>query len=195
MTKQGENIPYTSLVPVDKEGWLTKEGGSWKSWKKRWFVLKDSTLYYFKSKTSGSALGTFSLRGAGVRACPEASRAHSFAIITPGRSFNISADSDADRVRWMEACHTFASHGNLLVPFCLKPTAAADIRVTTDGLDSRHCREVISLAVRALPGVKDVSINEDTGMIDVVGPEVFSGDVTDALEAAGFVAKLVSVKK
>jgi len=33
-----------------KEGWLTKQGKVVKSWKKRWFVLKDNTLSYYKSK-------------------------------------------------------------------------------------------------------------------------------------------------
>ena len=32
-------------------GWLIKEGGSWKSWKRRWFELEDTTLYYYKDET------------------------------------------------------------------------------------------------------------------------------------------------
>jgi len=34
----------------EKEGYLTKMGGSYKSWKKRWCVLKDMFIYYFKAK-------------------------------------------------------------------------------------------------------------------------------------------------
>jgi hypothetical protein len=30
-----------------KEGWLTKQGGERKNWKKRWFLLQDNILYYF----------------------------------------------------------------------------------------------------------------------------------------------------
>ena len=33
----------------DLQGWLGKEGGSIKTWKKRWCVLEKGTLYYFKS--------------------------------------------------------------------------------------------------------------------------------------------------
>lgn len=29
---------------------MTKQGGSYKSWKKRWFILKGSQLFYFKTK-------------------------------------------------------------------------------------------------------------------------------------------------
>ena len=36
----------------EREGWLTKEGGKVKSKRKRWFILKDSVLYYFKKETA-----------------------------------------------------------------------------------------------------------------------------------------------
>lgn len=35
---------------ADKAGFLTKEGGRWKSWKKRWFVLKNDLIYYSKKQ-------------------------------------------------------------------------------------------------------------------------------------------------
>jgi hypothetical protein len=38
------------MTQMSKEGFLTKEGGSFKSWKKRWFVLKDGALSYYKQK-------------------------------------------------------------------------------------------------------------------------------------------------
>jgi len=35
----------------EKAGWLTKKGHNVKNWKRRWFVLKDTSLIYFKSPT------------------------------------------------------------------------------------------------------------------------------------------------
>jgi len=48
--KKYEDIKVSaeSLKPNTKEGWLTKQGGSIKSWKRRYCILKDSKLYYFK---------------------------------------------------------------------------------------------------------------------------------------------------
>lgn len=43
-------ILLSSITPGDKEGWLIKSGGSVKSWKRRWAVLKGDKLYYFKAK-------------------------------------------------------------------------------------------------------------------------------------------------
>ena len=33
-----------------KEGYLTKLGGRVKNWKRRWFVLRDGKLYYYKTE-------------------------------------------------------------------------------------------------------------------------------------------------
>ena len=34
-----------------KAGELKKQGAVRKNWKRRWFVLQDSNLFYFRSKT------------------------------------------------------------------------------------------------------------------------------------------------
>jgi hypothetical protein len=48
----GALYPQTQLPnQIVKRGWLTKEGEWVKSWKRRWFVLKDNTIYYFENET------------------------------------------------------------------------------------------------------------------------------------------------
>ena len=44
------NLAETFFNP-EREGWLTKEGGKYKSKHKRWFILKEGMLYYFKQPT------------------------------------------------------------------------------------------------------------------------------------------------
>ena len=45
------NLAETFFNP-EKEGWLTKEGGKYKSKHRRWFILKDNILYYFKQPSA-----------------------------------------------------------------------------------------------------------------------------------------------
>ncbi|EDR23159.1 hypothetical protein EDI_031800 [Entamoeba dispar SAW760] len=54
-------ISVESLRPALFEGWGKKQGGSVKTWKKRWFVLKENRLWYFASKTAEEAKGFIEL--------------------------------------------------------------------------------------------------------------------------------------
>lgn len=49
------------LMPADHEGYMTKCGGSFHSWHKRWFVLKGSGLWYFKKKSDKKETGVIEL--------------------------------------------------------------------------------------------------------------------------------------
>ncbi|KAI7902689.1 uncharacterized protein BX663DRAFT_510139 [Cokeromyces recurvatus] len=52
----------TDVAP-DMEGWLYKQGCKYKNWNKRWFVLKGTNLFYFKSPTDVRMKGIINLRG------------------------------------------------------------------------------------------------------------------------------------
>ena len=51
-----DDLMFTFFSP-DKEGWLVKQGGQWKSWKRRWFVLNDGCLYYFQHTAENTPKG------------------------------------------------------------------------------------------------------------------------------------------
>ncbi|ELP86480.1 hypothetical protein EIN_033510 [Entamoeba invadens IP1] len=55
------HVSVESLRPSLFEGWAKKQGGAVKTWKKRWFVLKENRLWYFASKTATSAKGFIEL--------------------------------------------------------------------------------------------------------------------------------------
>lgn len=45
-------VPCFQLKDTQHEGWMNKLGGSGltpKNWRKRWFVLKERKLYYYKT--------------------------------------------------------------------------------------------------------------------------------------------------
>jgi hypothetical protein len=41
---------YSGIKRQLHAGWLTKEAGSGRNWKKRWFVLDSENLSYYKDK-------------------------------------------------------------------------------------------------------------------------------------------------
>ncbi len=45
---EGEGGLAETFFNPEREGWLTKEGGKYKSKHRRWFILKEGMLYYFK---------------------------------------------------------------------------------------------------------------------------------------------------
>jgi hypothetical protein len=55
------------LVVGQKDGYLTKLGGTRKNWKKRWFILQNGCLSFYESIGDKTARGTFSLHNCLVR--------------------------------------------------------------------------------------------------------------------------------
>ena len=50
---------------------LVIQGGSWKNWKRRWFVLNDRCLYYFQHTAENVPKGIIPLENVRVRALDE----------------------------------------------------------------------------------------------------------------------------
>jgi PH domain len=46
-----------TFTESERSGYLVKQGGKIKTWKKRWFVLSDSVLYYYKTETAQEPCG------------------------------------------------------------------------------------------------------------------------------------------
>ncbi|KAI6657545.1 Cytohesin-like protein [Oopsacas minuta] len=63
---QHGNVIETFFQP-DKTGYLIKEGGKHKSKHKRWFILNDSNLYYFKNQADNELIGSIPLENLQVR--------------------------------------------------------------------------------------------------------------------------------
>lgn len=99
-----KGISVASLTNPDKDGFLTKQGGSVKNWKKRWCVLKNGTIFYYKSPKDTTPKGTMELSAtAKVREVTIKKRQFTFEIETDKRTFPVQADSDPAKQAWMEA--------------------------------------------------------------------------------------------
>ena len=69
MEKSGRkelNVAAQHVQDAIFQCWGNKQGGSVKNWKRRWFVLRDTGIWYFKQQKSTSAQGCIELDGATV---------------------------------------------------------------------------------------------------------------------------------
>ena len=60
----------------ERDGWLVKEGGGHKSWKRRWFTLCNNCLYYFETPDASKPRGTIPLENLIVREITNSKKQH-----------------------------------------------------------------------------------------------------------------------
>lgn len=84
-----------------KSGFLTKQGGSIKTWHKRWCVLKNGAVHYSKSQSSCD-LGCVQLDQAGdIKKSTKVKRKHCLEVPTPKRTYYMCAESDEAMEDWI----------------------------------------------------------------------------------------------
>ncbi|XP_069191623.1 uncharacterized protein CG43867 isoform X4 [Procambarus clarkii] len=86
---------------LEKMGYLTKLGGKLKTWKKRYFVLKDGTLTYWKSQSDihRKPAGQITLNE--VCRVTRSEGAHTFEVNTGKKTYYLTADNTALVEDWV----------------------------------------------------------------------------------------------
>ncbi|XP_076345242.1 cytohesin-1-like isoform X2 [Tachypleus tridentatus] len=79
----GNDLMHTFFNP-DREGWLWKQGGRYKSWKRRWFILNDNCLYYFEYTTDKEPRGIIPLENVQVHEVQDRSKTNCFELYSTG---------------------------------------------------------------------------------------------------------------
>lgn len=92
-----------SKMTIYKEGSLTKEGEKVLSWKRRDFLLTSNTIEYFKPGERKKTLGTISIENSKVEKSNKTERKYVFQVITPKRTYYLSADSELEMNEWIKA--------------------------------------------------------------------------------------------
>ncbi|XP_017854794.1 uncharacterized protein LOC108608099 isoform X1 [Drosophila busckii] len=101
----GNDLMHTFFNP-DKEGWLWKQGGRYKSWKRRWFILNDNCLYYFEYTTDKEPRGIIPLENISVREIQDRSKPHCFELFAIGGADIIKACKTDSEGKVVEGKHT-----------------------------------------------------------------------------------------
>ncbi|AWP17599.1 putative pleckstrin -likey domain-containing family A member 4 [Scophthalmus maximus] len=94
--------------PVVIRGWLNKKDSSGlKLWKRKWFVLSDYCLFYYKDSREESVLGSIPLPSYKILFCSPReckNRKFTFKVVHQGmRSYFFSADTQEDMLGWVRA--------------------------------------------------------------------------------------------
>ncbi|XP_067344154.1 pleckstrin homology domain-containing family A member 7 isoform X1 [Channa argus] len=94
--------------PVVIRGWLNKKDSSGlKLWKRRWFVLSNYCLFYYKDSREESVLGSIPLPSYRILFCTPReckNRKFTFKVVHQGmRSYFFSADTQEDMLGWVRA--------------------------------------------------------------------------------------------
>ena len=77
------SIPALSIRDAECHGWLYKQGGNHKNWKRRYCVLKDKCLYYYKEMTDQTALGVMKMQGYKMAKQPPSGKKLLFSALPP----------------------------------------------------------------------------------------------------------------
>mmetsp|Transcript_11105 Transcript_11105/g.11527 ORF Transcript_11105/g.11527 Transcript_11105/m.11527 type:complete len:150 (+) Transcript_11105:44-493(+) len=106
---KSNEVPPIDLKSVLLKGFLTKEGGNWKSWKRRFFVLTvDGVLSYFEDETLTKPKGSLNCREAEVHPLTDEGDLY-FEIATdvfksePGRKLKLLAENAEQIFEWVQA--------------------------------------------------------------------------------------------
>ncbi|XP_034427277.1 uncharacterized protein si:ch211-234p6.5 isoform X2 [Hippoglossus hippoglossus] len=100
--------------PVVIRGWLNKKDSSGlKLWKRRWFVLSNYCLFYYKDSREELVLGSIPLPSYKILFCTPReckNRKFTFKVVHQGmRSYFFSADTQEDMLGWVRALSQSAS--------------------------------------------------------------------------------------
>jgi len=179
---------------VVKRGWLTKQGNYVKSWKLRWFILREKSLSYYKSDKESDATpaGTIALQDAKTAdAFAKTGKKHCFELQTPQRTFYLYAETAADAAEWMSAISKLvvasaASPAAAAAAAAARPTLEAPkVAVTVRGIHCEHCCSELRRTLSVLPGVLGVEVSLESDTVIMFGTPKLE-DAKEKLEQSGF---------
>ncbi|XP_074541899.1 interactor protein for cytohesin exchange factors 1 [Halichoeres trimaculatus] len=112
-------VSVKDLGLLDCEGWLQrrKEGRSFlgSKWKRYWFVLKKSCLYWYPDKTAEKAEGFINLSGFSIEQAKQSRKKHAIIASHPQVvTVHIAAESFADMNKWISKLSEAAETSELV---------------------------------------------------------------------------------
>lgn len=105
-----------------KTGYLTKRGGTFTSWRRRYFVLKGKMLYYVRSCEDTAILGVINMRRVTSIVAGDGTQGADarliLQLVTDARTYFLKADSPEDAQAWLAVLRNTKVFGAQLSALC-----------------------------------------------------------------------------
>uniref|UniRef100_A0A3B3S5T8 Pleckstrin homology domain containing A6 n=1 Tax=Paramormyrops kingsleyae TaxID=1676925 RepID=A0A3B3S5T8_9TELE len=191
--KRSNSMRRNPKADVSKQGWLYKQASNGvKQWNKRWFVLTDRCLFYYKDEKEEGVLGSLPLLSfqiGVVQPADNITRKHAFKAEHAGtRTYYFSADSTEEQEDWVHAMSEAACVH--FVPVLSRnnseniPPAGGNTMAVTKGAELHQHGEGNNQRMEsrkanrqdAKPGVNNVESKETTSPTTLRTPDLNSRD-------------------
>ncbi|XP_021020494.1 pleckstrin homology domain-containing family A member 5 isoform X7 [Mus caroli] len=161
--KRSNSIKRNPNAPVVRRGWLYKQDSTgMKLWKKRWFVLSDLCLFYYRDEKEEGILGSIllpSFQIAMLTAEDHISRKYAFKAAHPNmRTYYFCTDTGKEMELWMKAMLDAA-----LVQ--TEPVKRVD-KITTDSASTKETNNIPNHRVLIRPEVQNNQKNKEISKIE-----------------------------
>lgn len=161
--KRSNSIKRNPNAPVVRRGWLYKQDSTgMKLWKKRWFVLSDLCLFYYRDEKEEGILGSIllpSFQIAMLTAEDHINRKYAFKAAHPNmRTYYFCTDTGKEMELWMKAMLDAA-----LVQ--TEPVKRVD-KITTESASSKETNNIPNHRVLIRPEVQNNQKNKEISKIE-----------------------------
>ncbi|XP_053306158.1 pleckstrin homology domain-containing family A member 1 isoform X1 [Spea bombifrons] len=186
-------ISESSII---KAGYCVKQGAVMKNWKRRYFLLDDNTIGYFKSEMERDPLRLIQLREVQkVQECKQSDimmRDNLFEIVTSSRTFYVQADSPEEMHSWIRAINgaIVAQRGPARSAASETSTSYSEHSSSFRSFNVPHSAARLQLSDPGLPYRGRDEFNTKTQPGHTKVPLIFAGNQTGKVTGSASDAKL-----
>eukprot|EP01112_Ceratiomyxa_fruticulosa_P017706 TRINITY_DN5572_c0_g1_i1.p1 TRINITY_DN5572_c0_g1~~TRINITY_DN5572_c0_g1_i1.p1 ORF type:complete len:195 (+),score=28.29 TRINITY_DN5572_c0_g1_i1:93-677(+) len=191
-----QQVSVASIINPDKQGFMTKQGGMFKNWKRRWFILKGTDLYYFRDKSDTAPAGVIKIEGSLVSNADKHTGKKDCIELTTrdnNRTYYMFPDSHVEYESWVNALVRATEHKDRQA----RPTTAPVEKTTHTlfirgmGLECKCCDSKVRNVLSKAAGVQSFDLNSDEEIAVIkAGAGLDLPSLVNILEDYGFIVSV-----
>ncbi|XP_076312352.1 pleckstrin homology domain-containing family H member 1-like isoform X1 [Tachypleus tridentatus] len=191
-TSGSSGSPKKEKKSLEKSGYLTKLGGKFKTWQRRWFVLKNGALSYYKTQNDVHRKPQGQIILNEICKVDRAEGAATFEVSTGKKTYYLTAESVSTMEEWITILQKVLRRSTSNLMLCKEETLFPNIEGWLTKVaqgDSRHCWCVLNNQVLSIfKTPKDTSPSGQINLTDARVQAVYPSD-SDKEGLAGVMVK------